>query len=357
METATHVLVVDDDHLALDATARLLEKGGYRVSVADNGDDAIAFVRATSVDAVLTDINMPRVSGIELLEKIHGTNPEIPVVLMTAYAELEMAVEAIKKGTFDFLIKPYRPLQLYHSMEKAVNFRRLVRMEKNYRNELEETVKIRTDELKDASREMILRLVTAAEFRDDDTGAHIKRMSLYAKVLAESLGLRKELVEHLSLASTMHDVGKIGIPDSILLKPGRLSPEEFAIMKNHTLIGEKILCGSTHATIRLAASIALNHHERWDGTGYPGPVKDIHDKNFVFGPGKKGSTIPLSGRIVILADVYDALVSKRAYKDAWEEDRVLFYIKDNSGKMFDPELVSLFFDIYDVIKAIREKWA
>jgi HD-GYP domain-containing protein (c-di-GMP phosphodiesterase class II) len=214
-------------------------------------------------------------------------------------------------------------------------------------------------------RDVVLKMVKTTELRDpEETRPHVSRVGSYAVELyqkwADMHAVPREEVNNfkdiLRISSMLHDIGKVGVSDAILKKKEKLTTAEFESIKYHTVYGAQFFENPTSEWDTLAYEVALNHHERWDGTGYPGIVKDIHEKNTGFGPGKKGSTIPLSGRIVTLADVYDALICKRAYKDAWEEDSVLFYIREQSGKQFDPELVSIFFEIYDVIRAIRAKW-
>jgi putative two-component system response regulator len=336
------ILVVDDDPLVLESTCFLLYGCGFKTLSCGQSSEAISKLRENTLDAVLSDIKMPGLTGIELLEDIHAVNPEMPVVLMTAFAEFDLAVEAIKKGAFDFILKPFKPEYLILTMKKAVNYRRLLRIEKNYKIMLEETVRTRTRELSDAlgmvknlNKEVVQRLISVAEFRDTETGAHISRMSLFSRVIADALHMPAEFTETLAFASPMHDIGKIGIPDTILLKQAKLTPEEFETMKTHTVIGGRILSGSEHPSIQMAESIALSHHERWDGSGYPA--------------GLKGYAIPVEGRIVIICDQYDALTSKRPYKEPIDHATAVKIITEGDGRTlpshFDPDILKTFITV------------
>jgi len=351
LEEKAKILIVDDENgnlRLMEASLRLL---GYQVILARDGEEALAKVKETPPNVILLDTLMPKMDGFEVAKQLKGdeATKTIPVIMMTALSEVEDRLKALEAGVDDFLSTPVDETELQTRVNSLLKVKAYNDHLSNYPKEMEAEVAKRTQDLtkalekiKTASLDTVYRLARAAEYKDEDTGAHVERMSHYSSAIARGMSLDDEFVEQILWAAPMHDIGKIGIPDRVLQKPGKLDADEWVIMRQHTTIGAEILKDASADFIRLAEAIAISHHEKWDGSGYP--------------QGLKGSDIPLAGRIVALADVFDALTSERPYKDPFPLEKSFAIIKEGQGSHFDTEVVNAFFAIEDEIKAELNFW-
>lgn len=336
---AERVLIVDDEPYIRDLIARCLEGEDYRCETVGSVDEAIEMQETTPFALLVSDINMPGRTGLDLLAHTQQHHADTAVIMVTAVDDRKTAIEALELGAYGYVIKPFDLNELVISVANAIQRRRLTLLSQATRERLEHEVRRRTHQIREREEEIALRLVAAAEFRDTETGAHIRRIGRYSATVAEALGWAAGKVDDLRVAATMHDVGKIGVPDGILFKPGRLTDDEFEVIKQHTTIGSRILANSGIPLLELAREIALSHHERWNGTGYPRATE--------------GELIPPSARIVAVVDVYDALVHDRIYRAAIPEPRVLEMMAEERGQHFDPEVFDTFMTQLDEVREIR----
>ncbi|MBF0589047.1 MAG: response regulator [Magnetococcales bacterium] len=325
------ILIVDDQAANVKLLEKVLRGAGYReVQGCTDPREGVRLYEERRHDLVLLDIRMPHMDGFEFMRLLKEIEDDhyIPVLVLTAQIDRETRVRALEGGARDFLTKPFDRIEALSRIRNLLEVRLLNKQVRAQNQELEEKVSERTEDLHRSRLDIIQRLGRAAEFRDSETGQHIMRMSRLAEAIGRRAGVSKDGCRILLNACPMHDVGKIGIPDHILLKPGALTPEERTVMETHARIGADLLDGGDYPLMISAQSIALSHHEKWDGSGYP--------------EGLAGEEIPLFGRIAALSDVFDALTSKRPYKEAWSVAKAAAFIEGQSGKHFDPELVRIF---------------
>jgi len=323
------ILAVDDEPINLKLLEKILNGQGYtNVTLIDDSREVLAQYSMQRPDLILLDINMPYMDGFDVLSQLKALNDPLlpPIVILTAQHGRDYLMRALEEGVSDYIGKPFDRVELLMRVRNQLDLHLAHRLMYDQKNTLEELVRARTEDLRKTQLEVVRRLGRAAEYRDNETGLHIIRMSQFSSLLASRLGWDEASCELMLHASPMHDIGKIGIPDNILLKPGKLDPQEWEIMRTHTTIGATILEGSSSVLLEMAREIALSHHEKWDGSGYP--------------VGLKGEAIPQAGRIVAVADVFDALTSERPYKNAWTVDDAISYMKKCSGSHFDPEVIA-----------------
>jgi putative two-component system response regulator len=330
--TWARILVVDDQPANVTLLERMLEQWGYEhVTVTTQSHEVPNLVAAVEPDLVLLDLQMPKPDGFELMEILTPhieTTPRMPVLVLTADITTATRQRALSAGASDFLSKPLEPIDVRLRIANLLETRRLELEMVGENQELEGRVRERTADLERARLELLERLALAAEYRDDNTQEHAQRVGRTAALLGRAMGMSDADAEVLLRAAPLHDIGKIGVPDAILLKTALLTPEEFAVMRMHTTIGAQILSGSEFPLLQTAERIAASHHERWDGAGYP--------------LGLAGEQTPLAGRLVAVADVFDALVQERPYKPAWTLERATEEILSLSGSHFDPDVVAAF---------------
>ncbi|HMM46773.1 MAG TPA: response regulator [Thiobacillaceae bacterium] len=343
----SRVVIVDDRSTArnlLEGLARSLEPGVI-VDSFTNPIDALAHMQLATPDLVITDYRMPGMDGIEFTRRIRGTRrlADVPIIIVTVVEERQIRYQALENGATDFLTRPIDPQECRARCLNLLALRRSQKLVSDRAQWLEDQVLQATREVRMREHETLLKLAKAGEYRDQETGNHVIRMAKYARLIAEELKLTAMECDEIEAAAPMHDIGKIGVPDHVLLKPGRHTPEEQEIMRLHPLIGYEILAGSPSRYLQMGAVIALGHHEKFDGTGYP--------------QGLTGEAIPLAARVVAVADVFDALMSPRPYKRAWSFEEALQYVRTESGKHFDPDCVRAFERRIDTIAVIMRDFS
>lgn len=341
------VLVLDDEPTNCEIAGTVARRAGATAVVSfDDPLAALAWLETNTPDLILLDHMMPGMDGLEVLRSVRAAPQlvDVPVVMITANSLSDLRLEALEHGATDFISKPIRPQELRARLRNLLALRRSQALLRDRAAHLAHEVAEATAEIRSREVELINRMSRASEFRDPETGAHIERMAHYSRMIAERLGLNASYCQSIFVAAPMHDIGKLGVPDAILLKPGKLTEQEMAVMRQHAEIGHSILRGSRSHLIQLGAAIAKAHHEKWDGTGYPS--------------GLKGTDIPLPGRIVAVADVFDALTSTRPYKTAWPVEQARAYLLTQEGRHFDPACLGAFLDRWqdalDIFERIRD---
>ena len=319
------LLVVDDEPANLQVLRHILQED-YRLLFAKDGAKALELAAREKPELILLDVMMPGMTGYEVCAQLKATpaTSAIPGIFVTALADVEDEAQGFAVGAVDYITKPVSPAIVKARVRTHLSL-------------------VRVEELRETRLQIVQRLGLAAEYKDNETGLHVIRMSHYSRVLALAAGFSEAQAEELLNAAPMHDVGKIGIPDAVLRKPGKLDGEEWEVMKQHAQIGADIIGEHPSGLLRMAREIALNHHEKWDGSGYP--------------RGIGGAEIPVEARIIAIADVFDALTSERPYKKAWPVEAAVQLLREQSGRHFDPELVELFHGQLPAILEIKERWA
>ena len=348
-----NILVVDHQKLNIAMVEKILQRDGYDgIKSTQDPFSVLSFCEEEDIDLIILDIKMPNLDGFGIISSLQeelGEGRIPPVLVVTDVTEQEFRREALIFGARDYIVRPFdirEFLARVHNMLEVWQAQQMVRFQKELLEEkvLERTRELREahDQLQESQLDVVWRLGRAAEYRDNETGLHIIRMSQIAAVLGRAYGMAEEVADLLQVASPMHDIGKLGIPDRVMLKPGKLDEEEWKVMQTHAQIGADILAGGSSELMKMAHKIALTHHEKWDGSGYPN--------------GLKGEDIPLEGRICAVADVFDALTSERPYKKAWSIDETMNFIQSESGKHFEPRLVELLEERLLKILEIKAKY-